>query len=87
MTSRRQTLAQLADHNLDALLAIAALPLFALAGWPLSGWFWATAVWAVNRYLSVVVERRAARAGRCAASACWARACSCGRGSACWCCS
>jgi hypothetical protein len=63
VTSRRQILTQLAAHNVDALIAIAALPLFALAGWPLSGWFWATALWAVNRYVSAVVERRAARAG------------------------
>jgi hypothetical protein len=62
VTSRRPTPLQLAAHNLDALLAVAALPLFAVAGWPLAGWFWATALWAVNRYLSAIVERRAARA-------------------------
>ncbi|HYX84914.1 MAG TPA: hypothetical protein VE777_08075 [Gaiellales bacterium] len=59
----RPTLAKIAAHNLDAAVAIAALPVFALAGWPLEGWFWATALWAANRYLQVVTERRAARMG------------------------
>ncbi len=63
MTSARPSISQLAAHNVDALLAALALPLFALAGWPLEGWFWAVALWALNRYLSVVIERRAARAG------------------------
>ena len=60
--TRRPHLGALAAHNVDALLAALALPLFAVAGWPLAGWFWATALWAVNRWLSAVVERRAARA-------------------------
>jgi hypothetical protein len=51
----------LAAHNIDAIVAALAVPLFALAGWPLEGWFWATALWAVNRYLQSVIERRAAR--------------------------
>jgi len=51
----------LAAHNLDAIVAIAAVPVFLLAGWPLEGWFWATALWAVNRYAQAVIERRAAR--------------------------
>ena len=51
----------LAAHNLDAIVAIVAAPVFLLAGWPLEGWFWATALWAVNRYAQAVIERRAAR--------------------------
>jgi hypothetical protein len=51
----------LAAHNLDAIVAIVAVPVFLLAGWPLEGWFWATALWAVNRYAQTVIERRAAR--------------------------
>jgi hypothetical protein len=53
----------LAAHNLDAVVAILAVPVFLIAGWPLEGWFWATALWAVNRYLQSVIERRAARMG------------------------
>jgi hypothetical protein len=53
----------LAAHNLDAIVAILAVPVFLLAGWPLEGWFWATALWAVNRYAQSVIERRAARMG------------------------
>jgi len=51
----------LAAHNLDAIVAIVAVPVFLLAGWPLEGWFWATALWAVNRYAQAVIERRAER--------------------------
>jgi hypothetical protein len=53
----------LAAHNLDAIVAALAVPVFLLAGWPLEGWFWATALWAVNRYLQSVIERRAVRMG------------------------
>ena len=53
----------LAAHNLDAIVAIVAVPVFLFAGWPLEGWFWATALWAVNRYAQSVIERRAARMG------------------------
>lgn len=53
----------LAAHNVDAIVAILAVPVFLLAGWPLEGWFWATALWAANRYLQAVIERRAARMG------------------------
>ncbi|HEX2377743.1 MAG TPA: hypothetical protein VHI30_09315 [Gaiellales bacterium] len=53
----------LAAHNLDAIVAILAIPVFLLAGWPLEGWFWATALWAVNRYAQSVIERRAAQMG------------------------
>lgn len=63
MTARTTSPAQLCAHNLDAVLAVAALPLFAATGLPLEGWFWATALWAVNRYAQVVVERRAVRMG------------------------
>ena len=51
----------LAAHNIDAIVAVVALPVFLLAGLPLEGWFWATALWAVNRYAQAVIERRAAR--------------------------
>jgi hypothetical protein len=53
----------LAAHNVDAIVAVLAVPVFLLADWPLEGWFWATALWAVNRYVQSVLERRAARAG------------------------
>jgi hypothetical protein len=53
----------LAVHNIDAIVAVLAAPVFLLAGWPLEGWFWATALWAGNRYLQSVIERRAARMG------------------------
>jgi hypothetical protein len=53
----------LAAHNIDAIVAVLAAPVFLLAGWPLEGWFWATALWAGNRYLQSVIERRAARMG------------------------
>jgi hypothetical protein len=53
----------LATHNIDAIVALLAVPVFLIAGWPLEGWFWATALWAVNRYLQSVIERRAARMG------------------------
>jgi cation transport ATPase len=53
----------LAAHNLDAIVAILAIPVFLIAGWPLEGWFWATALWAVNRYVQSVIERRAAQMG------------------------
>jgi hypothetical protein len=36
-----------------------ALPVFALTGLPLEGWFWATALWAANRFLQAAIERRA----------------------------
>jgi hypothetical protein len=51
--------ARLAAHNLDALLALLAAPVFLLAGLPLEGWFWAVALWAANRYVQSRVERRA----------------------------
>jgi hypothetical protein len=63
VTARTTSPAQLLAHNIDALLAVAALPLFAATGLPLAGWFWATVLWAVNRYLQAVVERRAVRMG------------------------
>jgi hypothetical protein len=63
VTARTTTPAQLCAHNIDAILAAVALPVFALAGLPLEGWFWATALWAVNRYAQAVIERRAVRMG------------------------
>jgi hypothetical protein len=59
----RPTLATLAAHNVDAILAILALPVFLIAGLPAEGWFWATLLWAINRYTQVLLERRAARSG------------------------
>lgn len=62
-TARTINPAQLCAHNIDAILAIVALPAFLLAGLPIDGWFWATALWAVNRYAQAAVERRAVRMG------------------------
>jgi hypothetical protein len=61
VTSTQTSASRLLAHNVDALLALAALPVFLLAGWPAEGWFWAVAFWALNRYLNVVIERRAAQ--------------------------
>jgi hypothetical protein len=44
----------------DAIVALLALPVFAAASLPLEGWFWATALWALNRFLQARIERRAA---------------------------
>ena len=62
MTGRTSP-AQLCAHNIDAILAVAALPLFAVTGLPLAGWLWATILWAVNRWIQASVERRAVRMG------------------------
>jgi hypothetical protein len=51
--------AKLAAHNIDAIVALLALPVFVVAGLPLEGWFWATLLWAVNRFLQARIERRA----------------------------
>ena len=63
MSPSKPSFAQLIVHNLDALLAILALPLFAVAGLPLEGWFWAVALWSLNRFLQARIERRAAAMG------------------------
>jgi hypothetical protein len=63
VTARTTSPAQLCAHNVDAILAVAALPLFAVTGLPLEGWFWATVLWAVNRYAQASIERRALRMG------------------------
>lgn len=63
MTARTTSPAQLCAHNIDAILAVAALPVFVLTGLPLQGWFWAVVLWAVNRYAQATVERRAVRMG------------------------
>ncbi len=60
-TSSASTAGRLVVHNLDAVIALATLPVFAALGWPLEGWFWAVALWAANRYLQVRIERRAQR--------------------------
>jgi len=62
-TARTINPAQLCAHNLDAILAAVALPAFLLTGLPIDGWFWATALWAVNRYAQAAIERRAVRMG------------------------
>lgn len=61
MTTTAPSFQKLAFHNLDAIVALLALPLFLAAGWPLEGWFWAVGLWAVNRFLQALVERRAAQ--------------------------
>jgi cobalamin synthase len=55
------TAGRLLAHNLDAVLAVLALPVFAIAGLPLEGWFWALALWALNRFAQARIERRAQR--------------------------
>jgi hypothetical protein len=54
------SLGRLALHNVDAIVAVLALPVFVLTGLPVEGWFWATVLWAVNRFLQARVERKAA---------------------------
>jgi hypothetical protein len=63
LSPTKPSLAQLAAHNVDAILAILALPLFLLGGLPVEGWFWAVALWALNRFLQARIERRAAAMG------------------------
>jgi hypothetical protein len=60
VTAARPTASTLALHNLDAIVAVLALPIFLVADLPLEGWFWAVALWAVNRFLQARIERRAA---------------------------
>ena len=66
MTSTETSASRLLAHNLDACLALLAFPRVPGVGLPLEGWFWATLLWALNRYLSVVIERRAAKAAAAA---------------------
>ena len=63
MSNHRSALAQLATHNLDAIVALVALPLILVTGLPVEGWFWAVALWAANRFLQAAIERRAATMG------------------------
>jgi len=63
VTARTTSPGQLCAHNIDAILAVVALPVFAATGLPLEGWFWAVVLWAVNRYAQATVERRAVRMG------------------------
>ena len=63
MTARTTSPGQLCAHNIDAILAVAALPVFVVADLPLEGWFWAVVLWAVNRYAQATIERRAVRMG------------------------
>jgi hypothetical protein len=55
----RTSPAKLAAHNLDAIVALLGLLLFAATSLPLEAWFWATLLWAVNRFLQARIERRA----------------------------
>ncbi|HEX5248568.1 MAG TPA: hypothetical protein VFW14_02765 [Gaiellales bacterium] len=63
MTARTTSPGQLCAHNIDAILAIAALPVFVATGLPLEGWFWAVVLWAVNRYAQATIERKAVQMG------------------------
>jgi hypothetical protein len=63
VTARTTSPGQLCAHNVDAILAVAALPVFVVADLPLEGWFWAVVLWAVNRYAQATIERRAVRMG------------------------
>jgi hypothetical protein len=63
VTARTTSPGQLCAHNIDAILAVAALPVFVVADLPLEGWFWAVVLWAVNRYAQATIERRAVRMG------------------------
>src|SRR4051794_33055202 len=47
-------------RNVDVLVLALALPLFAVAGWPLLGWLTGTAVWAIQRLISELAMRKAA---------------------------
>jgi hypothetical protein len=44
---------------LDIVVLVAALPVFALAGWPLAGYATAAGVWVAQRALQLLVQRRA----------------------------
>ena len=63
MTARTTSPGQLCAHNIDAILAVVALPVFVATGLPLEGWFWAVVLWAVNRYAQATIERRAVQMG------------------------
>jgi hypothetical protein len=63
LSPSKPSLAQFAVHNVDAILAILALPAFLLTGLPVEGWFWSVALWAINRFLQARIERRAAAMG------------------------
>jgi hypothetical protein len=63
VTARTTSPGQLCAHNIDAILAVAALPVFVVTDLPLEGWFWAVVLWAVNRYAQATIERRAVRMG------------------------
>jgi hypothetical protein len=43
LSNSKPSLSHLAAHNLDAILAVLALPAFLLAGLPLEGWYWSSA--------------------------------------------
>src|SRR3954449_6260063 len=47
-------------RNVDVLVLALALPLFAVAGWPLLGWLTGAGVWALQRLISDFAVRKAA---------------------------
>src|SRR4051794_9234302 len=47
-------------RNVDVLVLALALPLFAVAGWPLVGWLTGAGVWALQRFISELAVRKAA---------------------------
>src|SRR3954454_182244 len=46
-------------RNVDVLVLALALPLFAVAGWPLVGWLTGAGVWALQRFISELAVRKA----------------------------
>jgi hypothetical protein len=46
-------------RNVDVLVLALALPLFAVAGWPLLGWLTGAGVWAIQRLISEYAVRKA----------------------------
>jgi hypothetical protein len=46
-------------RNVDVLVLALALPLFAVAGWPLVGWLLGAGVWAIQRLISEYAVRKA----------------------------
>lgn len=46
-------------RNADVLVLALALPLFAVAGWPILGWVTGAGVWAIQRVISGLAVRKA----------------------------
>ena len=66
VTTTAPSLGSSLAHNMDAIVASWRCRCSCWPGWPLEGWFWAVALWAVNRFLQALVERRAAQMTRAA---------------------